>query len=70
MRSKLNSIRSKLTNHLDSADMNYFQHMIWAMTISCRLFGASICCFIHAFLPFLLESQASDTIENLSEKIR
>jgi len=59
----------RLTRHLKEVDLTYSQHMRRALSISCRLALASASCFIHAFAPFIFETNASTTIKDLSRKI-
>jgi len=58
-----------LTNHLKDSGLTYLQHMRRALLISHALVMAAVTCFIHAFLPFVFESNASSTIKNLYKRL-
>ncbi len=60
---------SILTNHLKESNMTYFQHMRRATGISLSLAVAASACIIHGFFPFLFETNASETIKELSRKV-
>ena len=60
---------SILTRHLAETNMTYFQHMRRATGVSLSLIVAASACMIHGFFPFLFETNASDTIKELSRKI-
>jgi len=55
-----------LTRHLKENNMTYASHMIRAAKISVLMGSACIACMIHAMLPFLFETTATD----IAEKIR
>jgi hypothetical protein len=46
--------------------MTYFQHMRFALWLASKTLGCAIASFIHAFLPFLLVTHTSRTINNLN----
>ena len=48
---------SNMVKHLKDNDMSYFQHWYRAMTMSIAL-------FIHAWLPSVLETYASDKMKS------
>ena len=58
-----------LTKHLRESDLTYFQHMRRALSISFNLMTASAACLIHAFFPFVLETNATSKIKSLYEKL-
>ena len=51
--------------HLDNANENYFQHMGIALKISFQLLIGSIMAFVHAILPSLFTTSASNIIKKL-----
>ena len=51
--------------HLDNANENYFQHMGIALKISFQLLSAAFMAFMHAFLPSIFTSSASNKIKKL-----
>ena len=50
------------TEHPQSVDETYVQHMRFASGFSVRLFVAGCAALVHAFLPFLFEKTASNMI--------
>jgi hypothetical protein len=57
---------SKLfTQHPEAVGESYGEHFGVAMRYSGRLFAASFCAFVHAFLPFLFEKTASTMIRGM-----
>lgn len=57
------------SKHPKSIGMNYFTHMIRALGFSMVMMYGSVVCFIHAFLPFLLEHDASRLVALLHKKM-
>lgn len=57
---------SIFTKHPNSIGENYFQHLFKALGYFFYLLFTSIFIFIHAFLPFLYKSKASDRIDKLN----
>lgn len=53
------------TEHPASVGESYGEHWIMAMGFGLRMFGASLACMIHAFLPSLFVRTGSRTIERL-----
>ena len=51
--------------HPASVGESYFEHMRAALYFSVNMAGAAICCFVHAFLPFLFTKTGSSKIEHL-----
>lgn len=60
---------SLFTKHPNEVGMNYFQHMLFAFSIVCKLIYASFACTVHAFLPFLFTATTSGIISELHSKI-
>ena len=60
------------TDHPDAIGETYFQHMRFALGLTCRLCCAGFASFVHALFPFVFEATASDmirmTIYNLDER--
>ena len=63
------SLRQKFTGHPASVGETYGQHFAAAMGFSLSLFGAAICCAIHAILPFTFEKTGSDCIRDLYQRM-
>ena len=57
------------TEHPQSVDETYFEHMRFAAGFSGRLFLASCAAFVHAFLPFLFEKTASGMIKTMHHRM-
>jgi hypothetical protein len=53
--------------HLKENNMNYFQHMWFALMLAGKTFGCAIGSVIHAFLPFVLVTHTSRTIKKLND---
>ncbi|WP_119391225.1 DUF6356 family protein [Taklimakanibacter lacteus] len=47
----------------------FFEHMVFALTFSGRLFKASAAAFLHAFVPALCETTASQAIMDMHAEI-
>ncbi len=56
---------SIFTKHPNSVGENYFQHLFKALGYFFYLLFTSFFIFIHAFLPFLFKTKASDRINKL-----
>lgn len=56
------------TDHPQSVDETYFQHMAFAAKFSIKLFAAAFAALIHAILPFLFEKTASTIVRGLYER--
>jgi len=55
-----------LLSHLKENNMTYASHMLRAMKISACMALGCVACMIHAVIPCLFETTASD----IAEKIR
>jgi uncharacterized protein DUF6356 len=53
------------SRHPASVGETYTEHMQVAAGFGLRLFLASLACFVHALLPFLLERTGSTAIQSL-----
>lgn len=56
---------SFLTEHLESIDKSYFEHLKDALYYGIRLLIAGIGTILHAVFPFIFTTIASDTINDL-----
>lgn len=56
-------------NHPERVGESYFEHMLFALTFSGRLFKASAAAFMHAFVPALCETTASQAIMDMHAEI-
>ena len=55
------------SDHPRSVGETYLQHLAAALWFSLTMARAAICCFVHAFLPFLFTKTGSQYIERLYE---
>jgi hypothetical protein len=56
--------------HLYLANEGYFEHLLKAIGFSISLFVAATACLVHAFIPWLFETTASDRIRKLHKAMR
>ena len=59
------SLSRLFTDHPESVDETYLEHMRFAGGFSGRLFLAGLAALVHAFLPFLFEKTASSMIRDM-----
>ena len=52
-------------DHPAKVDETFFQHMLFALTFSARLFLAAFAALVHALIPCLFEKTASNIIAEL-----
>jgi hypothetical protein len=57
------------TEHPASVGESYGEHWGAAMGFGMRMFGASLACMVHAFLPNLFMRTGSRTIEQLHDRM-
>ncbi|WP_438816480.1 DUF6356 family protein [Taklimakanibacter deserti] len=55
--------------HPHKVGEGYFEHMLFALTFSGRLFKAAGAAFLHAFVPALCETTASQAIIDMHAEI-
>ncbi len=53
------------TKHPKSLGESYWQHFAKAVKFSYKMLLASVACFIHAWLPFLFETTATDLAKEI-----
>lgn len=56
-------------NYPQKVGEGFFEHMLFALTFSGRLFKASAAAFLHAFVPSLCETTASKAIMDMHSEI-
>jgi hypothetical protein len=61
----LDRAKTLFTHHPDSVGESYGQHFGVAMSYAGRMAAASVCAFVHAFLPFLFEKTASRMLREM-----
>ncbi len=52
-------------DHPESVGETYVEHMRAALWFSFTMTRAAVCCFVHAFFPFLFTKTGSSAIERL-----
>ena len=57
-------------SHWKDNGMTFLQHFGFAIDVGLRLILAGVCCIIHAVLPFMFQTTASDCVKNLAEKFK
>lgn len=59
------SLSRLFTEHPQSVDESYFQHMRFASGFAIKLLAAGLAAIVHAILPFLFEKTASRMINDM-----
>jgi hypothetical protein len=62
--------RKKWISHLEENNINYFQHMFFAIGIAKTAILAGLCLFIHALLPCYFQKSSSNMLVALAEKFK
>ncbi len=57
------------TEHPQSVDETYFEHLRFAGSFSAKLFAAGLAALVHALLPFLFEKTASNLINAMHARM-
>ncbi len=60
-------LRELFTEHPNSVEETYIEHMGTAFSFAGRMFRGATACFIHGFLPFLFVKTGSATIDELHD---
>lgn len=60
---------NRTKSHLNSVGESYFQHMRHALSFTWAMLTASMCCLIHAFVPFLFEKTGSTVVSRLYDRM-
>ena len=69
MSAKTMNAKKLFTEHPASVGETYFEHLRAASSFSVSLFGAALCCAVHAVFPFLFEKTGSTMIERLYDRM-
>ena len=65
------SVLKKLfTEHPNSVNESYFEHMIYALKCGFILVFAGLGCLVHAFFPFLFTTKTSETVVDMYGHIK
>ncbi len=62
-------LRELFTEHPNSVDETYVEHMGMAVSFARHMFLGAIACLIHGFLPFLFVKTGSATIDELHARM-
>ncbi len=62
-------LKRLFTEHPDSVDESYLEHMGVALTFSMRMAFGTVVCLVHAFLPFAFEKTGSRLVNELYERM-
>lgn len=57
------------TEHPRTVNESYFQHFLNSSRFGLRMIGGGLVCLVHALLPGLFCTKASDTIGELHERM-
>ena len=57
----------KFTEHPESVDETYFEHMAFAAGMSAKLLRAAWCCAVHAVMPWRHCTSGSTAIKEMHE---
>ena len=60
---------SRINSHLQSVDETYFQHMQHALSFVLAMLLGSLCCLVHAFLPFVFEQKGSQIVNRQHDRM-
>jgi hypothetical protein len=58
------------TAHPEAVGESYFEHMIFALRFSGRLFRAAFAAPVHGFVPGVCETTASRTVLEMNDELR
>ena len=64
------SMSKLFTDHPEAVNESYFEHMVFALKFSGRLFRAAFAAFAHGFVPGICETTASSAILEMNDEIR
>ena len=62
-------LKRLFTEHPDAVGESYTEHMHVALSFAGPLLLAGLAALVHAFLPFLCVTTASQTVKRLNERI-
>ena len=62
-------LRQLFTQHPASLGETYTEHMRASLSYAVPLLGAALAAFVHALLPFLFQTTASQTVRRLYERM-
>ena len=56
-------------SHPQTVDDSYGEHFLFALGFAARLFGAGLAALVHAVIPCLFETTASNMIREMHKRI-
>jgi Family of unknown function (DUF6356) len=62
-------VKRLFTEHTESVGESYFEHMGVALSFAGPLLTAGLAALVHAVLPFLCVTTASDTVKQLHARM-
>lgn len=65
----MRALRRAFCEHPASVNETYIQHLLSASSFGIRMVFAGIACLVHAALPFLFVSTASNSIRELHNRM-
>ena len=60
-------MKNPFTEHPETLNETYLEHMLAALTISGLMLLARSACLIHSVFPFLFTNFANDTVQKLNK---
>ncbi len=63
------TLKALFTEHPNSVNETYFEHMHMSSSFGSQLFLAMLCAFVHAVFPFLFGTTASGIIKGLYSRM-
>jgi len=66
----MNQIKKLFTNHPNSMDETYFEHLICAAGYGLRMIFAGFAAIIHSIFPFIFETTASDLAREITGDVQ
>lgn len=61
--------RKLMTDHPNSVGQSYLGHMAFALALAGLMLRAGLAALVHALLPFLFETTASDLLQRVNRRI-
>ena len=64
------SLQRLFTEHPESVDETYVEHMVRASCFGGRMVVAGLACMVHALLPFIFVHSGSEAIDELHARMQ
>lgn len=62
-------MKNPFTEHPNNVGETYLEHANYALMMSCKLFGLSVVCIIHAVFPWIHTTTVSKNICKLANQL-